>query len=59
MVPRRQAASTPVMSPSTIEITVPATIMGIVYSSGCLMSSQTGLLSATEVPMSPWASRSM
>ena len=56
-MPRRHAATTPEMMPITIENTVPAITIGIVFTSGCLMSSHTGRLSLVDVPRSPWASR--
>ena len=52
-VPRRQAETTPLMTPIRIEMIVPAMIIGSVLSSGCLMSSQTGRLFSSELPRLP------
>jgi hypothetical protein len=54
-VPRRHAAITPVMIPSTIEKIVPSATIGIVFFSGSQSVCQTGSWVRSERPMSPWA----
>ena len=55
-VPRRQAASTPVSVPITIENTVPSSTIGIVFSIADSRLLETGWSFANETPRLPCAS---
>ena len=54
-VPRRQAATTPVTRPRTIEKNVPSSSIGIVFASGSQSCGSTGWRFSNERPKSPWA----
>ena len=54
-VPRRQAATTPVIRPKTIENNVPSRSIGNVFLSGCQSCGSTGWRFWNERPKSPCA----
>ena len=53
--PRRQAATTPVIRPKTIEKSVPSRSIGSVFLSGCQSCGSTGWRFWNERPKSPCA----